>query len=563
MSLFPIVDGRARFDASGNVASDRYAAGIRFTQEGAARSQTSAGTNFNQGIPMSESGQVSLVDASSGLPADVIWLSGLPISGNRVCISNKPVSVVSSGIPYDSAGAVAATVAPITTLPTLDLVFAGTATDPLDAATTADDTLGLNFLSQAYQIAAQYAVWGTGGLQQVNFADIVTFTRASTATYFNSAGTLTTATTNEARFDHNPSTLAPLGFLIEEQRTNSIRNNTMQGAVAGTPGTLPTNWSVFTALTGLTRTLAVGVENGIAYLDIRLNGTPSAAGDYQWFEETTTQIAAASGQTWTHSSFYKLQAGSMTGISDFQIAVQERDAVGGFLGGTFTTQTAPNATTLRGAVTRTLSNASTAVVFPSFRLVLTGAAIDITLRIGLPQLEQGAFATSVIPTTTTALTRSQDRAVVSTLSPWFNATTGTIYAEFAVTQPASGGNQFLARFSDNGYNNSIADNIDSGGFAALVTASGGVFDGNASTSPAVSANTVNKFAGAYAANDLAASRNGGTVATDNTATIPSGMTRFDLGSDHAGFNNIKAGYLRRITYYPRRLSNADLQTITA
>ena len=87
MSLFPIVDGRARFDASANDASDRYSSGIRFTQEGAARSQTSAGTFFNQGIPMSSTGQVSLVDATAGLPSDVIWLSGLPISGNRVCMS--------------------------------------------------------------------------------------------------------------------------------------------------------------------------------------------------------------------------------------------------------------------------------------------------------------------------------------------------------------------------------------------------------------------------------------------------------------------------------------------
>lgn len=59
---------------------------------------------------MTEIGQVSVVDASAGLPANVIWLSGLPISGNRVCISTNPVSVVSSGTPYDSAGAVAATV---------------------------------------------------------------------------------------------------------------------------------------------------------------------------------------------------------------------------------------------------------------------------------------------------------------------------------------------------------------------------------------------------------------------------------------------------------------------
>ena len=53
----------------------------------------------------------------------------------------------------------------------------------------------------------------------------VTFTRASTATYFDASGTLQTATTNAPRWDYDPVTLALKGLLIEEARTNLLLNS--------------------------------------------------------------------------------------------------------------------------------------------------------------------------------------------------------------------------------------------------------------------------------------------------------------------------------------------------
>ena len=74
----------------------------------------------------------------------------------------------------------------------------------------------------------------------------------------------------------------------------------------------------------------------------------------------------------------------------------------------------------------------------------------------------------------------------------------------------------------------------------------------------ISANTTVKMALAYAVNDFAASGNGGAVVTDSTGTVPSGLTDMQLGGV-----GIMCGYLRRITYYPRRLSNAELVSITS
>lgn len=407
-------------------------------------------------------------------------------------------------------------------------------------------------------------IWGA----QTNRYPILNGITSSLSTYYPT----TTTAYYGPRFDYSPSTLAAQGLLIEESRTNSIRNNTMQGAVAGTPGTLPSIsgtpvWSTFTTLTGLTReVVGTGIENGITYIDIRVSGTPSAAGSYGIYFETNTGISASNGQTWAQTAYLKLQAGSLTGIPTLYIQQDERSSVGYLRTNASSPLTITSAAlaTQRYGFTATLTGGVTvANLIPYILFNLSGVAIDITLRIGLPQLELGAFATSVIPTTVAQVTRNPDVASVNTLSPWFNSTAGTIYAEFVLTQPAAGANQFLARFSDNSYNNSIADNVTGGGFAQLATASGGVFDGTASTAVAVSANTVTKFAGAYASDDLAACKDSGTVAVDPSATIPSGLTRFDLGSDHAGANRIKAGYLRRITYYPRRLSNAELVSITS
>jgi hypothetical protein len=403
------------------------------------------------------------------------------------------------------------------------------------------------------------------------FGDIITFTRASTATYFDSAGVLQSAAIDAPRLDYNPSTLAAQGLLIEESRTNSIRNNTMQGAVAGTPGTAPTNWFTFTALTGLTRQIVgTGTENGITYIDIRLSGTPSAAGSFSIGPDLPNVTAAASGQTWTSSYYLKLAAGSLTGVSSTTVSVEEYNSGGSFLTGTFTATAALTGAALstqRYSATRTLNQATTAFVATTTIVNLSGAAIDITLRIGLPQLEQGAFATSVIPTTTTALTRSADVAAVNTLSPWFNATEGTLFAEYAVSGfPSTSAFPSTAALSDGTASNRInmaATNTGANLYSYGEVQAGGApqagFYGASASSFGVG--VTRKVAIAYAANDFAFTTQGLSVQTDPSGTVPT-VDRLYLGLGPSGTAQWQNGWLRRVSYFPRRLANAELVSLT-
>ena len=380
----------------------------------------------------------------------------------------------------------------------------------------------------------------------------------------------TTSTINSApRFDHNPTTGESLGLLVEEQRTNSIRNNTMVGAVAGTPGTLPTNWAATTPANGIVREIiGTGTEDGINYIDIKFSGTNTlGSGFYMDVSFDSGTIAAAQGQIWTESCYVRLIAGSLTaGFSSTPRLILYGGP--GFADNTSTaidTVTNARLATQRYVATRTYTVATTNAAVPRLGFtVAVGGTIDFTLRIGLPQLEQGAFATSVIPTTTATVTRSADVASISgsNFSSWYRQDEGTVFAEGSVAQPASGGNQFFFRSSESSYNNSVVLNVQSSGFASLSTAAGGVFDGIASSSTALSANTMAKFAGAYAANNLGLSLNGATAVTDATATMPTVQTRADIGSDHAGANRVKQGTIKRLTYWPQRLSNFTLQSIT-
>jgi hypothetical protein len=405
------------------------------------------------------------------------------------------------------------------------------------------------------------------------FSDIITFSRASTGTFFNSAGVLTSAATNAPRFDYNPSTLAAQGLLIEESRTNSIRNNTMVGAVAGTPGTLPTNWNVPSPNVGLTREIvSVGTQGGINYVDIRFAGTTSGTSANVVFFEGNSSVVAANTQTWTTSCWISVVGGSFANITTAGLITRFNDSGGAFLTLNSSNILTATSTMQRYSVAATASNASTAFVAPLIAFgFANGVAIDITLRIGLPQLELGAFATSVIPTTTTALTRAADVASVNTLSPWYNSVEGTLFADWTSFIPngTSPGSTYAAGFTDNIASTTAGQlTIQNRAVVNSIRVWQSTTGGGLDDFVAISLTTYfGKAAAAYGGGtNVSASANGGAVVTMTNPIQTTAFNALLLGllntvSGTSGGNYLN-GHIKRVTYYPRKLSSAELQALT-
>lgn len=389
-------------------------------------------------------------------------------------------------------------------------------------------------------------------VDRISGRNLITFTRSSSGTYVDSAGVLQTAASGVPCFDHDPVTGESLGLRVEEQRTNSIRNNTMAGAVAASPGATPTNWVVTGTSGGVTRTIVgTGVDSGIAYIDIRYEFSSSGNAFVNF--EPATQVAAASGQSWTASHYCKLQSGSTSSVT-LATNVIGYSAAGAALEITPRTVFTPSGAALatqRYAHTRTLNNASTAYVTSNIAITATDAA-DITLRIGMPQLERGAFATSVIPTTTAAATRNADVAEI--INTAIANGIRTLYAEFR--SPASGTSGVVS-LNDNTANERAAINT-SGTDPRLVVVDGGVTQADIGAGT-IAANASSRMAVRINANDFSASFNGGAVVTDTSGSLPT-VDRLFIGRSQAG--EYLNAPIARLTGWREALPDSVLQELT-
>ena len=193
--------------------------------------------------------------------------------------------------------------------------------------------------------------------------------------------------------------------------------------------------------------------------------------------------------------------------------------------------------------------------------------LTVTGTVQYAQLEVGVFPTSYIPTDATSKTRNADVAVMTgtNFSSWFNQTQGSAYVEYNIPYAlASGAGVRVFTF------------LGAGGIGVdempmfVVQSTGKALSANAFTSSVNAgridstasfvANTTLKATFAYGSNARAITANGLTTVTSTTAfTIPT-CTNAGIGNSST-ISQIN-GYIKKINYYPLKLTNAELQAFS-
>ena len=409
-------------------------------------------------------------------------------------------------------------------------------------------------------------------VDQVTGQSLVSFARASTGSYVGSDGLVKTAAANVPRFDHNPTTGESLGLLVEEARTNLlVRSEEFDNA----------SWAK-TALLAFgsgSTTNAIAAPSGAGTADLLTEDTATA-------EHFTEQnFSTTSGATYSFSVFVKAGASKTTvvlrltsaawsGGANNQVRFNLSTGASTILSGSPVafSQNFGNGW-WRFTIVSTASSAGT----PAARIHLTDSsgntnyAGDGTSGIYIwgAQLEAGAFPTSYIPTTSATATRAADVASITgaNFSSWYNQTEGVMFASGDFANAGAG--SFSRIVSLAGANAGI-DEISFYTRVAIGAGDGAIY-GTVTVNSSLEADLnpppglPNSSGGyrsaiAYKANDFGLSSNGFTPAIDTSGSLPTITQLIIMGNIR--FQNRLSGHVRRLTFWPIRLPNATLQTIT-
>jgi hypothetical protein len=409
-----------------------------------------------------------------------------------------------------------------------------------------------------------------------------TFTRASSGWSFNSSGTLVSASTNVARFDYDPSTLASLGYVAEPQSTNALLwsqeisgaahtawNNNHTTATLNA-GAAPDGTS--TAVHWVEDPVASTGRNQYQTITLAANTFVGVSAFFKAGARTVASLLLDGGSNQNVTTVFDLVAGTMS------------ESHVGSTSGTLLNSSIRNVGNgwWRVAMMAKVGAANPNVAF-QFMPSATGNTYDAHGQVayngngtsdiyvwGAQVDSAGVGVSSYIPTTTATVTRSADllSLPLSSVSGWNGNVGGVFVLTYRIYGVADAGatEQKAMWAQDAGTINQLDFRAMAGTQAGVfaigqITRSNGAIQinnaSNAVPPPTAYLRRRTAFGWGTTRGQIASE---GTMvsATSGSYLLPAGMTTFNPGGNAAQLN----GSIESIAYYAGARSDAFVQAVT-
>ncbi len=395
----------------------------------------------------------------------------------------------------------------------------------------------------------------------------ITFSRTSTATRVNEQGLIEVVPADAPRFDHRyeNGVVKSFGLLVEEQRTNLFTRSDIEGNIGEDPisAIIPYKENGQSML--VSNDVFIG-PNGLSAKHTKGSQGDSNIG-YYGYNHTSEDL----NKTHTVSLYVYIPSSQASGFTSttVRIAAEGTGVTSSVFG-----YADPTITDRWQRISATYIPTSANFVGLVFRV---GTSAGRYVYTDAWQLEAGSFATSYIPAANgSQLTRNADNASItgSNFTEWYNQSEGTVYADTRMVGVQTGRYDRLWAITNSNLNfEGISIFLGGPGFSPLgkyvasttVTNSaieqvGSLAYGNQSATNVPRA----KYAFAFKENDANSSLNGEVYITDTTVGLSSFTTPPDrlLIGQPQRFQGHSCMTISQLTYYPRRLTNSQLQNLT-
>ena len=384
----------------------------------------------------------------------------------------------------------------------------------------------------------------------------ITFTRASSGTFVGADGLIKSAATNTPRFDHS-ATGESLGLLMEEARTNLLNSNYTTSL--GTGGASLSEVTSITNPDGTTGTVKVtAIANNSRHEVQKTSSAPSTNHTHSVFVKKGNHRYVGLSQGGASNNIHMIFDFDTKTITDTGSKNSGTYVSSGFeeyANGWFRLH-------LVGTTTGTVLRAFMAEDDQQDGLVDWAATGNEFFYVWGAQKEAGTFPTSFISSTSTA-TRAADIVDITgtNFSSFYNQSAGTVFAEYK--------HAYIDTTSSNLYVfNADADNRilslarSDRQYLGLVEKAG-VHEAEISKNTGWVNNQHYKTAFGVANNNVAMFLDGAQQgSTDTSVTLPT-VNTLTIGRKPDSNNRFINGHIKRLSYFPTRLPDATLQSITS